>query len=182
MRGVVEIALGVRLRGRQLAADGSWVEYRENQIVITELPVLVPKGGDGGVIREIKTWVNSERGRPVAEIFDESDRSGMRIVITLRRSLDPSDALDALHTATSLEVSAPIQLIALSADGEPRQHTLLELIDAYIAHQRSVRAARVRPRGVDASFNADIDASIKADLAALAKRFGDDRRTRIGPA
>ena len=130
-----------------------------DSIVVTELPYGVERGGDVGVIRRIADLHFEGRLRDVWDLSDYSDRGAMGLVIGLRREADPQTVLDALHAHTSLETTYAVDMVAL-VDGEPRRHTLRELIDAFLARRDAGR--------------------VRGELQDLADRFGDDRRTSLG--
>jgi DNA gyrase subunit A len=128
-------------------------------IIVTELPYGVDRGGDEGVFRLIADLHAERRLRDVWDLADDSDRSGMRVVIGVRRDADPQRFLNALHAHAILETTYAVDLVAL-VDGEPRRHTLRELIDAFLAGRDADR--------------------VRGELQDLADRFGDDRRTSLG--
>ena len=97
-------------------------------IVVTELPHLIEKGGEFGVIHQIVTCVSDRRIAGIADLQDATDCRGMRLVIVVRT--DPHAILDALYEQTSLEVIVNAELRAL-VDGEPRSLTLEELLAGY---------------------------------------------------
>lgn len=149
------------------------------QLVFLDLPPGVFKGGDDGVIRQTADLVRDTgeesrtrgawgSGIGVADLQDYSDRRGMRLIVELMADRDPGRVADALFEGTALQTAVPVLMVAL-VDGKPEQLTLLELIDHYVDHQRSVRSGA----------RDEIDAAIVRDLAALAAAYGGPRRTRL---
>lgn len=131
----------LRLRARAHCEDGN--------VVITELPYGIDKGGDDGVIREIAEGVGDGRLPSVTDIQDRSDRQGMRLVVTPRSGTDPDTLLTRLYAATSLEVQCAVELTA-RIEGTVRRFTLRELIDHFIAGQGTGSLVEIASRHADA--------------------------------
>jgi DNA gyrase subunit A len=113
-------------------------------IIVTELPFMVKKGGDGGLITKIADLVREKKITGVSDLRDESDRSGMRIVIELKRGGDPAKVvLNQLYKRTQMQQSFGINMVAL-VDGVPRTLSLLEAIRHYVVHQREVITRRTQ--------------------------------------
>ena len=103
------------------------------------------KGGDGGVIDKIADLVNEKKVSEVADIRDESDRRGMRIVIELKRGVIPKVVLNKLYKHTALQTTFGVNMVAL-VDGVPRTLSLREIIGHYVDHQREVVVRRTKYR------------------------------------
>ena len=113
-------------------------------IIVSELPFMVKKGGDGGLITKIADLVREKKINGISDLRDESDRSGMRLVIELKRGGDPPQVvLNQLYKRTSMQSSFGINMVAL-VDGVPRTLSLKELIEHYVAHQREVVTRRTQ--------------------------------------
>jgi DNA gyrase subunit A len=112
-------------------------------IIVTELPFLVRKGGDGGVIEKIATLVHEKRLSEITDIRDESDRNGMRIVIELKRDAIPKVVLNKLFKHTSMQQTFGVNMVAL-VDNVPRTLSLREVIGHYVDHQREVIVRRTK--------------------------------------
>ncbi len=113
-------------------------------IIVSELPFLVKKGGEGGLITKIADLVREKKITGIADLRDESDRSGMRIVIELKRGGDPAKVvLNQLYKRTAMQQSFGINMVAL-VDGVPRTLSLLETIRHYVVHQREVITRRTQ--------------------------------------
>jgi DNA gyrase subunit A len=116
----------------------------KDAIIVSELPFMVKKGGDGGLITKIADLVREKKITGVSDLRDESDRSGMRLVIELKRGGDPAQVvLNQLYKRTSMQTSFGINMVAL-VDGVPRTLSLKELIQHYVGHQREVVTRRTQ--------------------------------------
>ncbi len=113
-------------------------------IVVTELPFMVKKGGDGGLITKIADLVRDKKITGISDLRDESDRSGMRLVIETKRGGDPPEVvLNQLYKRTSMQSTFGVNMVAL-VDGVPRTLSLKELIEHYVSHQREVVIRRTQ--------------------------------------
>ena len=97
-------------------------------IVVTELPYQVNKAG---WIEKTADLVNQGRIEGIADIRDESDRDGMRVVVELRRDTNPHDILRQLYQQTALQTNFGAILLAL-VDGQPRQLSLRQLLQEFL--------------------------------------------------
>jgi DNA gyrase subunit A len=112
-------------------------------IIVTELPFLVRRGGDGGVIEKIATLVHDKKISEISDIRDESDRNGMRIVIELKRDAIPKVVLNKLFKHTPMQQTFGVNMVAL-VDNVPRTLSLREVIGHYVDHQREVIVRRTK--------------------------------------
>jgi DNA gyrase subunit A len=113
-------------------------------IIVSELPYMVKKGGDGGLITKIADLVRDKKITGISDLRDETDRSGMRLVIELKRGGDPAAVvLNQLYKHTAMQTSFGVNMVAL-VDGVPRTLSLKELIQHYVAHQREVVIRRTQ--------------------------------------
>jgi len=110
----------------------------KTQIVFTEIPYQVNKAR---VIEKIAELVREKRLDHIADIRDESDRTGMRIVIELKKDANPQITLNRLYKHTQLQESYSIIMIAL-VDGQPKLLNLKELLEEYLKHQKNVVTRR----------------------------------------
>ncbi len=93
-------------RGRvriQARAHIEPLKQGKEAIVVTELPFMVKKGGDGGLISKIADLVHEKRITEISDLRDESDKRGMRLVIELKRDVIPKVALNKLYKHTSMQ-------------------------------------------------------------------------------
>ena len=88
-------------------------------IIVTELPFMVKKGGNGNLIEKIADLVRDKKISEIRDLRDETDRSGMRLVIELKRDAMPEVVLNKLYKHTSLQQTFGVNMVAL-ADGVPR--------------------------------------------------------------
>src|SRR3954452_24176786 len=131
----------VRVRAR---AHVEPLKGGKEAIIVTELPFMVKKGGEGGLITKIADLVRDKKIPGIADLRDESDRSGLRIVIELKRGGDPAKVvLNQLYKRTQMQQSFGINMVAL-VDGVPRTLSLLEAIRHYVVHQRDVITRRTQ--------------------------------------
>ena len=107
-------------------------------IVVDELPYQVNKKN---LLERIAELVNDKKIEGIAHIQDESDKSGMRVVIELRRGEVPEVVLNNLFKQTQLQDTFGVNMVAL-VDGQPRLLTLKEMLDAFLSHRREVVTRR----------------------------------------
>ncbi|HET7669003.1 MAG TPA: DNA gyrase subunit A [Burkholderiales bacterium] len=107
-------------------------------IIVDELPYQVNKRV---LLEKIAELVNDKRIEGVSDIRDESDKSGMRAVIELKRGEIPEVVLNNLYKMTQLQDAFHMNMVAL-VDGQPRLLNLKELIEAFISHRREVVTRR----------------------------------------
>jgi DNA gyrase subunit A len=113
-------------------------------IVVTELPFMVKKGGEGGLITKIADLVRDKKLDGISDLRDESDRSGMRLVIELKRGGPPAKVvLNNLYKKTAMQSTFGANMVAL-VDGVPKTLSLRELIHHYVEHQRDVVTRRTQ--------------------------------------
>src|SRR6478609_6108915 len=110
-------------------------------IVISELPYGVKKGGDEGVIAKMAELVKSGVLSEISRLRDSSDKSGMRIVVELKREAIPQVVLNKLFKHTALQSTFGYNAVAL-VDGVPKTLSLLELLRHYLEFQRTVVVRR----------------------------------------
>jgi DNA gyrase subunit A len=116
----------------------------KDAIIVSELPFMVKKGGDGGLITKIADLVRDKKINGISDLRDESDRSGMRLVIELKRGGDPAMVvLNQLYKHTQMQTTFGVNMVAL-VDGVPRTLSLKELIQHYVTHQREVVTRRTQ--------------------------------------
>ena len=112
-------------------------------LIVTELPFTVKKGGDAGLISKIASLVRDKKLEGISDLRDESDRSGMRIVIELKRGAVTNVVLNNLFKKTQLQTSFGMNMVAL-VDGVPRTLGLRDLVLHYVEHQREVVTRRTQ--------------------------------------
>ena len=139
-------------RGRVVVRARAHVEplrQGKEAIVVTELPYQVSKGdgrNDGsGLIRKIAEVVQDKKVPEISDLRDESDKSGVRIVIELKRDVIPKVVLNNLYKHTSMQTTFGVNMVAL-VDGVPRTLDLRAIIHNYVQHQRDVVVRRTKHR------------------------------------
>jgi DNA gyrase subunit A len=129
-------------RGRVLVRGRVAVEEMgrgRNRFIITELPYMTNKSS---LIERIAELVRGGHLEGIADLRDESDRHGMRIVIELKQGADEDKILRELYQHTPLQTTFGINLLAL-VDGEPRLLTLKQALKVYLEHRITVVKRRV---------------------------------------
>src|SRR2546430_1532198 len=133
-------------RGRvrvQARAHVEPLKQGKEAIVVTELPFMVKKGGDGGLIPKIAELVKDGRIPEIADLEDHSDKRGMRLVIELKRDAIPKVVLNKLYKHTPMQTTFGVNMVAL-VDNVPRTLDLRAVIHNYVAHQREVVVRRTK--------------------------------------
>ena len=110
------------------------------QVIITELPYQVNKSN---LIEKIAELVRTKKIEGINDLRDESDKSGMRVVIELKKDAVPSVVINSLYKNTQLEDTFGIIMLAL-VDGIPKTLSLRSLIDEYIKHRYNVVVRRTK--------------------------------------
>ena len=124
---------------RAKAAIEEVAKEREN-IVVTEIPYQVNKAS---LIKRIAELAQSKKIDGIADVRDESDREGMRIVIELKRGEESQLILNNLYKHTQMQESFGMILLAI-AGGQPKEMGLVEFIRLFIEHRRDVVLRRTR--------------------------------------
>ncbi len=101
---------------------------RRDSLIITELPYQVNKAA---WIEKIAELVNAGKIEGIADLRDESDRQGMRVVIEIKRDSQPEHILQQLYRQTALQSNFGAILLAI-VDGQPRQLTLRQLLEEFL--------------------------------------------------
>src|SRR5215213_1860643 len=128
-------------RGRIRVRAKAHIEEGKDLIVVTELPYMVKKGGDGGLIKKIADLHAEKKLTEITNIEDHSDRRGMRVVIELKRDANPKVVLNKLYKHTQLQTTFGVNMVAL-VDNVPRTLPLRGVIHFYVQHQREVIVRR----------------------------------------
>ncbi|QCP50571.1 DNA gyrase subunit A [Trinickia violacea] len=107
-------------------------------IIVDELPYQVNKRS---LLERIAELVNEKKLEGISDIRDESDKSGMRVVIELKRGEVPEVVLNNLYKATQLQDTFGMNMVAL-VDGQPKLLNLKEMLGAFLSHRREVLTRR----------------------------------------
>ena len=127
----------IQVRGKTQIETG---QDGRQKLLITEVPYQQNKAK---LIEKIAELVRDKKIEGISELRDESDRSGVRIVVEIRRGHQAEIVLNQLFKYTPLQQSFSIIMLAL-VDGSPRILSLRELLNAYLAHQQEVVTRRSR--------------------------------------
>ena len=104
------------------------------KIIFTEIPYQVNKGK---ILETIAHYVRIKKMPGIADLRDESDREGMRIVIELKRDEIPEVAVNSLFKYTQLQTSFSINLLAI-ADNQPKQFNLKDYFNHFLGHRKEI--------------------------------------------
>jgi len=110
------------------------------QIIVTEIPYQVNKAR---LVERIAELVRDKKIEGISDLRDESDRTGMRIVIELRRDVNANIVLNQLYKNTQMEDTFGIIMLAI-ANGEPRVLNLKEMLVHYLDHQKEIITRRTQ--------------------------------------
>jgi DNA gyrase subunit A len=139
IRSAYETGKGIiRLRARAMIERGR--KNERDRIVITEIPYQVNKGK---LLETIASLVNSKKIGGIADIRDESDREGMRIVIEIRKGEFPEVILNNLYKHTALQSSFGIIMLAI-VEKQPKVLGLIDMMRYFISHRQDVVRRRTR--------------------------------------
>ena len=138
------------------------IEEKGNKkvIIVTELPYMVNKAR---MIEKMSQLVRDKKIEGITEIRDESNRDGIRVVIELRRDIQPEVILNQLYKLTSLQTTFGANCIAL-VNNEPKTLNLKEMISLYLEHQEEVIRRRTKFRLNKAEDRAHILEGLKRAL------------------
>lgn len=137
-RGTIRIRATVEIEGTGKRKGGEAARGR-TRIIIKEIPYQVSKSA---LVEEIAKLVRERRIEGIADLRDESDRRGLRVVIEVKPGANPEVILNKLYKHTQLETSYGIINLAL-VNGEPRILTLKDLIRHYVEHRKEVVRRRL---------------------------------------
>jgi len=131
-------------RGRVVIRARTHVEDMEKgnrqAIVVDEIPYQVNKAN---LLTRIGDLVREKKLEGISDLRDESDKSGMRVVIELKRGEVPEIVLNNLYKLTQLEDSFGMNMVAL-VDNQPRLLNLKQLLEHFVTHRREVVVRRTR--------------------------------------
>ncbi|HHY13774.1 MAG TPA: DNA gyrase subunit A, partial [Thermoanaerobacterales bacterium] len=134
-----------------------------HQIIITEIPYQVNKSR---LLERIADLVKDKKIEGVSDMRDESDRSGMRIVIETRKDTNPKVLLNQLYNQTQMQTTFGVIMLAL-VNGEPKILNLRQMIYYYLEHQKDIVTRRTQYDLNRAEARAHIVEGLKIALANL---------------
>lgn len=133
------------------------------KIIVSEIPFQVNKSQ---LISRIAALVKDKKLEGISDLRDESDRSGMRIVMELKRDSRPQNLLNQLYKHTSMQLSFNVNMVAL-VDGTPQTLTLKQILTEYIRHRQDVVTRRTQFELEQAKARAHILEGLKIALDHL---------------
>ncbi|KUP06768.1 DNA gyrase subunit A [Bacillus coahuilensis p1.1.43] len=167
-------------------ADIEGLRGGREQIVITEIPYEINKAN---LVKKMDEFRVDRKVEGISEIRDETDRTGLRIVIELKKEADAKGVLNYLYKNSDLQITYNFNMVAIH-NRRPRLMGVKELLDAYISHQKEVvtnrasydlRKAKERAHIVDGLIKAIsiLDEVITAIRASKDKRDAKDNIIRL---
>jgi DNA gyrase subunit A len=159
------------------------MERGRTRIIVTELPYMTNKSS---LIERIAELAREERLEGIADLRDESDRQGLRVVIELNKTANPQKVLQDLYSKTSMRTTFGIIMLAL-VDGEPRMLSLKQALRVYLDHRLVVVRRRSQYELEKARARAHILEGLRValknldEVIALIRRAADAdvARTRL---
>ena len=127
----------VTLRARAEIEEDAKGRFR---IIVSEIPYQVNKAA---LIENIARQANEKTIEGISDIRDESDRSGLRMVIELKRDANPNVVLNLLYKHTQLQTTVSMLMLAL-VDNEPKVLALREILTHYINHRKEIVTRRTK--------------------------------------
>lgn len=121
-------------------ADIEELRGGKQQIVVTEIPYEVNKAN---LVKKIDEFRYDRKVEGISEVRDETDRTGLRIVIELKKDADANGVLNYLYKNSDLQVAYNFNMVAI-AKKRPKLLGIRELLDAYIEHQKEVVLRRTK--------------------------------------
>ena len=135
----------------------------KQQIVVTEIPYEVNKAN---LVKKMDEFRLDRKVEGIAEVRDETDRTGLRIVIELKKEADANGVLNYLYKNSDLQVAYNFNMVAIYKK-RPTLMSLPKLLDAYINHRREVIANRSRYELQKAHDRSHIVEGLKKALSIL---------------
>lgn len=145
--GIIEDKEGIKLayttgKGKVILKGKAEIEKKDRgreQIVFTELPYQTNKSA---LVEKIAQLVREKKIEGIAEVRDETDRHGIRLVIELKKTASPQEVLEQLYAQTPLMSPYFINMLAL-VNGEPKVLSLKEILQHYINFRYEVISRRL---------------------------------------
>jgi len=158
-------------------ADIEELKGGRTAIIVTEIPYMVNKAA---MIARIAELVRNKKLAGVSDLRDESDRSGMRIVMELRRDANPQIVRNQLFKHTQMQTTFGANMLAL-VGGVPRTLKLREMLDQYLKHRRTVVIRRTKFELSRAEERAHILQGLKVALKHLDEVIALIRKSKDVP-
>jgi len=126
--------------GRGSIRIRSVVDIEDNKLIISEIPYQVNKTT---LIEGIVNLVKEKRVEGISDIRDESDRDGMRVVIILKKNVNPELILNQLYRLSQLEVSYGMNMLAL-VNNQPKTLSLFDMVKHFVFHRKEIVVRRTK--------------------------------------
>jgi DNA gyrase subunit A len=162
----------ITLRARAMIERGR--KNERDRIVVTEIPYQVNKAK---LLESTAQLVNEKKIEGIADIRDESDRDGMRVVIEIRKGEYPEVILNNLYKHTALQTSYGIIMLAI-VDKQPKVLNLIDMMRYFISHRQDVVRRRTRFELKKAELRAHILEGLTIALDHLDKVISLIRHSR----
>ncbi len=172
-------------RGRVVQRAFAQVESAKtgkDSIIVSEIPFQVNKAN---LMSKIAELVRDKRIEGITDLRDESDREGMRVVIELRKGIDPEIVLNLLYKHTQMQETFGVIMLAL-VDGRPKVLTLKQMLEHFVNHRHEVVVRRTTYELAQAEDRAHILEGLKIaldnidEIVALIKKSKDPQTARAG--
>jgi len=172
-------------RGRVIQRAFAQVESSKtgkDSIIVSEIPYQVNKAN---LMAKIAQLVRDKKIEGITDLRDESDREGMRMVIELRKGMDPEIVLNLLYKHTQMQETFGVIMLAL-VDGRPKVLTLKEMLEHFVTHRHEVVVRRTTYELAKAEERAHILEGLKIaldnidEIVALIKKSKDPQAAREG--
>ncbi|HJQ70116.1 MAG TPA: DNA gyrase subunit A [Blastocatellia bacterium] len=174
IRQAYETGRGTIVMRARVAIDRAGRSAERVAIVVTEIPYQVNKAK---LIERIAELINDKKIEGIADLRDESDREGMRIVIELKRDAIPDIVLNNLYKLTPMQQTFGVINLAI-VNGQPRELTLMDTLSIFIDHRRDVVIRRTRYELKKAEARAHILEGLKKALDNLDAVISVIRKSR----
>lgn len=112
-------------------------------IIVTEIPYGVNKAA---LVESIASLVKTGKIDGIGDLRDESNREGIRLIIEVQKGYDPDIILRQIYAHTNLQVTFGINNLALTPKGEPKNFSVLEILQSFIEHRKDVVTRRTKHR------------------------------------
>ena len=161
------------------------IQQGKEALIVTELPYMVRKGGEDGLITKIAALARDKKIPEISDLRDESDRNGMRLVIELKRDVIPDVVKNKLFKHTPMQQTFGVNTVAL-VDGVPQTLSLKAALTYYLSHQKEVITRRTKYRLRKAEARAHILAGLLIavgnidEVVALIRASSDPDAAREG--
>ena len=146
----------------------------DSRIIITEIPYEVNKSV---LLKKMSEVIETKNVDGVKSIRDETDRQGLRIVIDVRKDVNPETILQVLLKYSDLQISYNFNMVVISY-GRPMQMGLIDILDSYIAHQKEVMTNRCNFELIKAQKRLEIVDGLIAMVSILDSVIATIRNSR----